>query len=59
MFEAAELDAQFALRETNIPVIVIVSGVDGTGKSEVVNWLNEWPDTRDVEVTAFGPHSDL
>jgi len=52
------LDAQFALRETNIPVIVIVAGVDGAGKGQVVNRLNEWLDPRDVEVTAFGPHSD-
>lgn len=52
------LAVQRALRETNIPVIIIVSGVEGAGKGEVVNRLNEWLDTRGIETTAFWDESD-
>ena len=52
------LSVQRALRETNIPVIIIVSGVEGAGKGEVVNRLNEWLDTRGIETTAFWDESD-
>lgn len=52
------LSAQRALRETSIPVIIIVSGVEGAGKGEVVNRLNEWLDTRGIETTAFWDESD-
>ena len=52
------LKAQFALAKTNVPVIVIIAGVDGAGKGAVVNRLHEWLDARGLEVTAFGPASD-
>ena len=52
------LITQRELRNTNIPVIIIVSGVEGAGKGEVVNRLNEWLDTRGVETTAFWDESD-
>ena len=52
------LKAQRALRETDMPVIVIVSGVEGAGKGEVVNCLNKWLDTRGVETSAFWEESD-
>jgi AMP-polyphosphate phosphotransferase len=52
------LEAQFALRSTSIPVILIVSGADGAGKGEVVHHLNEWLDPRGVDTHAFGPPSD-
>ena len=45
----ALLDAQFKLRELPFPVIIIVSGVEGAGKGEVVNELNRWFDTRGVQ----------
>ncbi len=47
------LDAQFALRKLGRPVIVIVAGLDGAGKGEVVHRLNEWLDPRGVETHAF------
>jgi polyphosphate kinase 2 (PPK2 family) len=52
------LEIQWALRETEIPVIVIVSGVEGVGKGEVVNRLNKWLDTREIQTHAFWDESD-
>lgn len=54
----ALLDAQFKLRELPFPVIIIVSGVEGAGKGEVVNELNRWFDTRGVQTHAFWDESD-
>ena len=47
------VQAQFALKEAKIPVVIIISGVDGAGKGEVVHRLNEWLDPRGMETHAF------
>ncbi len=47
------LQAQFALSKTNIPVILIISGIDAAGRGEVVNALNEWLDPRGLETFAI------
>jgi len=52
------LKAQFALAESDLPVIVLIAGVDGAGKGEVVNRLHEWLDARGLEVFAFAAPSD-
>ncbi|MBI1374208.1 MAG: polyphosphate:AMP phosphotransferase [Phycisphaera sp.] len=52
------LEVQRALRATHSSVVVIVSGVEGAGKSDVVNRLTEWLDTRGVRVSAFWFASD-
>jgi len=52
------LRAQEAIRESSIPVVVIISGVEGAGKSEVVNRLNEWLDSRWVRNHAFWDETD-
>jgi len=52
------LEVQRELRDSNIPVIVIVSGVEAAGKGEVVNRLNEWLDTRGVQTFAYWEASD-
>jgi len=52
------LEVQRQLRKTNIPVIVIVSGVEGAGKGAVVNRLNEWLDARGIRTVAFWDESD-
>lgn len=52
------LEAQIALREHNIPVYLIIAGMEGAGKGEVVNALDEWLDARGVEVHAFWEASD-
>jgi AMP-polyphosphate phosphotransferase len=52
------LQAQFALRQTKIPVIVVIAGADGAGKGDTVNALHEWLDPRGLETNVFGPLSD-
>ena len=52
------LAAQRALREAAVPVVVIVSGVEAAGKSQVVKRLNEWLDARNVQSVAFWDESD-
>ncbi len=48
------LDAQYELLERrDFSVIVLINGIDGAGRSESVNLLNEWMDPRHVETTAF------
>ncbi|MBK5256800.1 MAG: polyphosphate:AMP phosphotransferase [Vicinamibacteria bacterium] len=55
---AGLLDAQRQLLEARVPLILIVSGADGAGKSETVNRLHEWFDPRGLETNVFGPLSD-
>jgi len=52
------LEAQRAQRAAQVPMIVIVSGVEGAGKSDVVNRLTEWLDPRGVQVQAFWDETD-
>lgn len=52
------LEAQIALRERDIPVYLIIAGIEGAGKGEVVNTLDEWLDARGVNVYAFWDESD-
>jgi AMP-polyphosphate phosphotransferase len=55
---AALLDAQQRLRAAPFPVIAVFAGVDGAGKGETVNLLNEWMDPRWIVTRAFGEPSD-
>jgi|GEM_PF-6997698 len=50
------LEAQFALRKADFPVIVLISGVDGAGKGATINRLNEWLDPRYLRADAFDSH---
>ncbi|WPL15627.1 polyphosphate:AMP phosphotransferase [Thiorhodovibrio winogradskyi] len=52
------LEVQRQLRETHIPVVVIVAGVEAAGKGEVVNRLNEWLDSRGLQTFAYWDLSD-
>src|SRR5688572_2927840 len=40
------------------PVIIVFAGVDGAGKGETVNLLNEWMDPRWIVTHAYGEPSD-
>ncbi|MBL9170777.1 MAG: polyphosphate:AMP phosphotransferase [Verrucomicrobiales bacterium] len=47
------VEAQFALKSAGVPVVVIISGVDGAGKGDVVHRLNEWLDPRGLDTHSF------
>ncbi len=50
----ALLDAQYdLLAAKDFPVLVIVGGVEGAGKSETIQTLNEWMDPRHVHTHGF------
>jgi len=53
------LKAQYdLLANGKFPVVIIIGGVDGAGKGETVNLLNEWMDPRHIVTRAFGEKSD-
>ncbi len=52
------LALQYQVREAGIPVVLIVSGVEGAGKGAVVNRLNGWLDTRELETHTFWDATD-
>ncbi len=55
----ALLAAQYELlAQKKTQVIVVIGGVDGAGKGETVNLLNEWMDPRHIITHAFGERSD-
>ena len=47
-----------SLRASKRGVIVLIGGVEGAGKSEVVNRLTEWLDPRGVDVHSFWEQTD-
>ncbi|MCB9690472.1 MAG: polyphosphate:AMP phosphotransferase [Alphaproteobacteria bacterium] len=64
-FEAAEnelrtalLEAQRALAGTRTSVVVVVSGVEGAGKGDLVNRLTAWLDPRGTTTHAFWDTTD-
>ncbi len=53
------LNLQFDLAgRRDFPVILVVGGVDGAGKGETVNLLNEWMDPRTIVTNAMPPPTD-
>jgi AMP-polyphosphate phosphotransferase len=53
------LDAQYDLfAKKSFAAIILINGVDGAGKGETVNLLNEWMDTRHIANQAFGDPSE-
>jgi polyphosphate:AMP phosphotransferase len=50
----ALLAAQFELKDDpRFPVLILIAGVEGAGKSETINTLAEWMDPRFLEVSGF------
>jgi len=55
----ALLDAQYDLvAAKTFPVVILIAGVDGSGKSAVVSTLNEWMDPRHIQVNGLDDPSD-
>lgn len=52
------LTVQQTLKNSDFSVIILISGVDGGGKGEVINLLNEWLDPRLMRTVAFAHPSD-
>ena len=52
------LGLQMDLRQADFPVIILLAGVDGAGKHETVNILNEWMDPRWIITHAYGKSSE-
>ncbi len=52
------LQAHFALKDTKIPVVMIVSGAEAAGKGAVIHRLNEWLDPRGVDTHSFWRSSE-
>ncbi len=52
------LKIQRQLREAGRPVVIIVAGVEGGGKGELMNRLNKWLDTRGLQTHAFWDDTD-
>ncbi|OAN55270.1 polyphosphate kinase [Paramagnetospirillum marisnigri] len=52
------LALQQQLRDADFPVIILFAGVDGAGKNETVNLINEWMDPRWIVTRAYGKPSD-
>lgn len=48
------LAIQRQLKSASFPVLILLNGVDGAGKGETANLLNEWLDARLLETHAFG-----
>jgi polyphosphate:AMP phosphotransferase len=42
------------LEKKEFPVLILVNGLDGAGRSETVNLFNEWMDPRHIRTAAFG-----
>ena len=59
LLRQALLEVQASLGESSeFPVIIVFAGVDGGGKGETVNLLNEWMDPRWLITRAFDEPSD-
>lgn len=52
------LECQFQIQEAGIPVIILLSGVEGSNRSDVVRRLNKWMDPRYLHTHAFWDETD-
>ncbi len=55
----ALLTTQYELvKKAEFPVVILLGGVDGAGKGETLNLLNEWMDPRHIQTNAMRPVPD-
>jgi polyphosphate:AMP phosphotransferase len=53
------LELQYRLlAKPEFPVLVLINGLDGAGRSETLHLLNEWMDPRHIRTAAFGAATD-
>jgi len=53
------LDVQYdMLQKKDCPVVILISGVDGSGKGETINLLYSWMDPRHISTLAFSTPTD-
>jgi AMP-polyphosphate phosphotransferase len=52
------LDVQRRLATANLSVVILIGGVEGAGKPEMVNLLLEWMDARGIQTHALGLPTD-
>jgi polyphosphate kinase 2 (PPK2 family) len=52
------LKAQFQVRGSTLPVLIVLSGDDREAVSEVLNLLHHWMDARYLDAHFFGRRSD-
>jgi polyphosphate:AMP phosphotransferase len=52
------LEVQRQLRSSNSTLLIIVSGVEGSGKGHVVTQLNTWLDNRNIVTNAYWEETD-
>ena len=51
----ALLQAQYALlQRADRSLLIVVAGIDGAGKGDTINLLNEWMDPRHIRTLAYG-----
>ena len=59
LLREALLDVQAELAEkADFQVIILVGGLDGSGRGDTVNLLNEWMDPRHIQTHGMGEPSD-
>ncbi len=51
-------NAQRACREHGIPLLILINGVDGSGRGRVMNLLSEWMDGKYLRSFAFWKETD-
>ncbi|MDO5536575.1 MAG: polyphosphate:AMP phosphotransferase [Desulfovibrionaceae bacterium] len=51
-------EAQRACRQQKIPLLILINGVDGSGRGAVMNFLSEWMDGKYLRSFTFWKESD-
>ncbi|MFC3531817.1 polyphosphate:AMP phosphotransferase [Vogesella facilis] len=55
----ALLDVQYELKQrADFPVLILIHGMDGAGRGETLNQINEWLDPRLIHTAAFDKPND-
>ncbi|HXA15168.1 MAG TPA: hypothetical protein VNW23_08595, partial [Opitutaceae bacterium] len=49
---------QVQLKTAPFPVLLVIAGVEGAGRGDLINTLNGWLDPRGVETVAFQAPTD-